>query len=131
MQAIKWAKEFQRSAQEVSKNHGPSIAQASTSSPRLFQMAVRGRTPWRIGLSSSDLQVGDLICWLQFPRRAVVVRPYGDKPPWKLQVVGTAVITTDIRETTLGHSQRQGWNDGFTKLTIFLDARTIFVLLAD
>ncbi|KAG8666666.1 hypothetical protein FPOAC1_011476 [Fusarium poae] len=107
--------------------------QVSADSPRLFQMSVKSEksTPWRLGMSSSDIRVGDIVCWLELPRRAVVVRRYGDLHRRKLQVVGTAVITADLKEASLGHSQRQDWQKNRLTLKVYLDTRTIFTLLSD
>jgi hypothetical protein len=112
-----------------------SSAGQSSNNLRLFQMSdhYHGTTPWKMGLASSDIRSGDLIFWLQWPRRAVVVRP--EQPgdgyrTWKLQVVGTAVVTEDLRESCLSRSQRADWSEKKSSLTIYLDASTIFVLLA-
>jgi hypothetical protein len=45
--------------------------------------------------------------------------------------VGTAVVAADLRKAQLGSSQRLDWFKDKPDLSIFLDARTIFVLLAD
>jgi hypothetical protein len=47
-----------------------------------------------------------------------------------MQVVGTAVVAEDLRAPRLDHSQRSDWSSGKDQLVTFLDARTIFVLLA-
>ncbi|KAF5250802.1 hypothetical protein FANTH_4074 [Fusarium anthophilum] len=120
-----------------SKSHGliekesSSAVQSSANNSRLFQMSARYQTPWKLGLSSSDIRVGDLICWLEWPRRAIIVKAYGEEYQWKLQVVGTAVIADDLREPHLGCFQRPDWSKNKMHLSVFLDARTIFVLLAE
>ncbi|KAG7402416.1 Heterokaryon incompatibility protein 6, OR allele [Fusarium oxysporum f. sp. rapae] len=120
-----------------SKSHGltekgPSPAiQSSGNNSRLFQMSARYQAPWKLGLSSSDVRVGDLVCWLKWPRRAIIVRAYDEEDQWKLQVVGTAVIAEDLREPRLDCFQRPDWSENKWQLSIFLDARTIFVLLAE
>ena len=114
------------------KNEITSAEQSDTS--RLFQMSMPGKkqTLWKMGLASSDIRSGDLICWLRWPRRAVIVRPQvqGNTHIIKLQAVGTAVVTEDLREPPLSCSQRDEWRKNKLRQTIYLDATTIFTLLA-
>uniref|UniRef100_A0A8H7NI33 Heterokaryon incompatibility domain-containing protein n=1 Tax=Bionectria ochroleuca TaxID=29856 RepID=A0A8H7NI33_BIOOC len=116
------------------QNENTSAEQSSTENSRLFQMLdlYKGRTHWKMGLASSDIRSGDFICWLGWPRRAVVVRPQKRDILhfWKLQVVGTAVVTEDLRESCLSCLQRVGWLENKLRQTIYLDATTIFILLA-
>ena len=130
----KWIKDLQRKPDGRPGNDNSSAEQSSASNLRLFQMSDRDRAaPWKMGLASSDIRTGDLICWLAWPRRAVIVRPQIHDDifnTWKLQIVGTAVITADLRETRLGCSQRPDWSENKSRLTLFLDATTIFILLA-
>ncbi|PNP83708.1 hypothetical protein FNYG_02925 [Fusarium nygamai] len=126
-----WIRGLQGKSQGPVEKDPPSGVQSSGNNSRLFQMSARNQTPWKLGLSSSDVRVGDLICWLEWPRRAIIVRAYDEKYRWKLQVVGTAVIAEDLRKPRLDCFQRLNWSENKTKLCIFLDARTIFVLLAE
>jgi hypothetical protein len=126
-----WLQRLQIEAKDISQMDSSPAAQPSADTSRLFQMSTQHRAPWKLGLSSSDIRVGDIICWLGWPRRAVVVRAYHEWHRWKLQVVGTAVVAADLRKAQLGSSQRLDWFKDKPDLSIFLDARTIFVLLAD
>ncbi|KAJ4111466.1 hypothetical protein NW768_011820 [Fusarium equiseti] len=118
------------------KSTGTSEHSASNKSC-LFQMSLDGRAPWKLGLASSDVRVGDLVCWFEWPRRAVIVREYIKTPGdrgirrWKMQVVGTAVVAEDLREQRLDCYQRSDWSFGHSKLDVHVDARTMFVLLAN
>ncbi|KAH7019521.1 heterokaryon incompatibility protein-domain-containing protein [Ilyonectria destructans] len=126
-----WIQDLQRKPNGLPENDNSfAEQQSSANKSRLFQMSDRGQAPWKMGLASSDIRAGDLVCWLEWPRRAVVVRPYYVRREWKLQVVGTAVVTADLGEPRLGCSQRSGWSENKSKLTLYLDARTIFILLA-
>jgi len=117
------------------KSTGTSEHSASDN-PCLFQMSLDGRAPWKLGLASSDVRVGDTVCWFEWPRRAAIVRGYTERPRYKetrrrkMQVVGTVVVADDLREERLDCSQRSDWDCGLSKLDIYLDARTMFVLLA-
>ena len=93
---------------------------------RLFQMSYSDRALWKLGLSSCDVQAGDIVCWFGWPRRAVLVRAEGET----LRVVGTAVVAEDLREERLDCLQRSNWSENKEGLVAYLDARTIFVLLA-
>ncbi|KAM5356930.1 hypothetical protein ACJ41O_003576 [Fusarium nematophilum] len=127
---------LQSEAGRQPENVNSSAEHAPTNDSRLFQMVDRynGYTPRKMGIASSDARLGDLICWLQWPRRAVVVRPQnqGDYRPhvWKMQVVGTAVITDDLRASCLGRSEHPDWSNNRLKLEVYLDAKAIFILLA-
>lgn len=130
-----WILDLQSRSSGQPQNENTSAEQSSTENSRLFQMSdlYKGQTHWKMGLASSDIRSGDFICWLRWPRRAVVVRPQkqGNKSHfWKLQVVGTAVVTEDLRESVLGGLQRVGWFENKLMQTIYLDATTIFILLA-
>lgn len=130
-----WIPDLQSRSSGQPEIENPSAEQSSSDNSRLFQMSDRykGQTPWKMGLASSDIRSGDLICWLGWPRRAVVVRPQeqGNKShSWKLRVVGTAVVTMDLRESRLSCLQRVGWSENKLRQTIYLDATTIFILLA-
>ncbi|KAI8716114.1 HET domain-containing protein [Fusarium sp. LHS14.1] len=130
-----WIKELQSGSSGQSQNENTSAEQSSSEDSRLFQMSdlYQGQTPWKMGLASSDIRPGDFICWLGWPRRAVVVRPEKQVDKaffWKLQVVGTAVVTEDLRQSRLSCSQRVGWYENKLRQTVYLDATTIFILLA-
>ncbi|KAM0341670.1 hypothetical protein ACHAPU_009916 [Fusarium lateritium] len=118
-----WVQDLQ---QESNTQQEHSLANNS----RLFQMRYGGEANPKLGLASSDIRSGDLVFWLEWPRRAVVIRACRQNYRSKLQVVGTAVVADDLRELHLGHSQRKDWSDGKQMLNLHLDARTIFILLA-
>ncbi|RGP73998.1 het domain-containing [Fusarium sporotrichioides] len=131
-----WMMELQSKAHSPDKKDSSPATQVSANNSRLFQMSGQDSTPWKLGLGSSDIRVGDLICWLEFPRRAVVVRAAivrtaSGARRGTFQVVGTAVVAADLKESRLGCSQRRNWSDGNLGLNILMDARTIFVLLAN
>ncbi|KAH7316975.1 heterokaryon incompatibility protein-domain-containing protein [Stachybotrys elegans] len=130
-----WISELQIGSSGQLQNENISTEQFSSDHLRLFQMWDRrkGQAPCKMGLASGNIRCGDLICWLRSPRRAVVVRPRQlaiSSNVWELQVVGTAVVTEDLREQDLSCSQRVEWDKNRLKLTIYLDAATIFILLA-
>ncbi|KAF5691709.1 het domain-containing protein [Fusarium circinatum] len=126
-----WIRGLQSKSHCLIEEDPSSAVQSSANNSRLFQMSARNQAPWKLGLSSSDIRVGDLICWLEWPRRAIIVRAYDEEYQWKLQVVGTAVIAEDLREPHLGRFQRPDWAENKSHLSVFLDARSIFVLLAE
>ncbi|GKU07398.1 het protein [Fusarium langsethiae] len=135
-ETAQWMMELQSKAHSPDKKDSSPATQVSANNSRLFQMSGQDSAPWKLGLGSSDIRVGDLICWLEFPRRAVIVRAAivraaGGALVGTFQVVGTAVVAADLKESRLGCSQRPNWSDNNLGLSIFMDAQTIFVLLAD
>ncbi|KAI9148769.1 Heterokaryon incompatibility protein [Paramyrothecium foliicola] len=116
--------------------------------PHIFQMAdgYEGKpTLFKMGLASAGIQAGDLICWFQWPRRAVVVRGTvgmrkstkkltGKKKKqsyWTYTVVGTAVVAEDVKQQCLGSLQRDDWSEDRAIMDVHLDARTLFNVLCD
>ncbi|KAF6828235.1 HET domain-containing protein [Colletotrichum plurivorum] len=90
------------------------------------------KVPRKLGIASSQALPGDLVCWVQGVRRAVVVRMY--KPQDRhadsmLQVFGTALVTDDVvgtQEDTVERCRLGGYEETMLKL----DPRTIFTLLS-
>lgn len=101
----------------------------TTGDPYLFQIINPGlgiKLPWKLGLASSQARPGDLICWTEGTKKAIVVR--GEET--KLQVIGTALVTEDVTSPDLyDFSQRSRWLKD-DMLTIKMDASAIYVLLA-
>ncbi|KPA41268.1 hypothetical protein FLAG1_05828 [Fusarium langsethiae] len=122
-----WIRELRNRSCGSDGNANSTSEHNTGNNSRLFQISLENPTPWKLGLASSDLEVGDVICWFGWPRRAVVVRAYDQGRAWKFQVVGTAVVAEDLREPRLDHSQRSDWYRDKKELTTFLDARTIFL----
>ncbi|KAH7144129.1 heterokaryon incompatibility protein-domain-containing protein [Dactylonectria estremocensis] len=121
---------FQSNSGILGENDDSSV-QKATNNLRLFQMASSGwNTPWRMGLAPSEVRTGDLICWLRWPRRAIVVRAlnFDSLMTWKMQVVGSAVVAEDLGQVRA--AQRADWSKRKPALKVFLDAHTIFTLLA-
>ncbi|KAI0158236.1 heterokaryon incompatibility protein-domain-containing protein [Xylariaceae sp. FL1272] len=109
--------------------------------PLLFQMRDENYTgnsqcPWNMGISTSLIQAGDLVCWVQVIRQTIIVRaletlepgPYNYSCFWKLQIYGSSMVSRDVVGEKFGHQQ---WNPmQFHKnLPIRIDAATLFVLL--
>jgi hypothetical protein len=133
MRARDVIREFQSLSSDKPGSESTSSDQSSFDNSRLFQMSDRSKeqTIWKMGLASSDIRSGDIILWLRWPRRAVIVRSQVDASSGRtLQAVGTAVVTEDLREPRLNCSQRDGWRENKLRQTIYLGATTIFTLLA-
>ncbi|KAH6956195.1 heterokaryon incompatibility protein-domain-containing protein [Fusarium avenaceum] len=126
-----WIETLQQESNIQIDSDRPHTKCSLASHSRLFQMSYQSYAHRKLGLASSDIQVGDLVFWLRWPRRAVVVRVCGQRGRYcTLQVVGTAVVTDDLGESQLGCSQRKDWSDNLFKMDLYLDAGTIFILLA-
>ncbi|KAF4957076.1 hypothetical protein FSARC_11407 [Fusarium sarcochroum] len=127
-----WIPDIQSRSHGLSHDEKLSAEKSPSDSSRLFQMLDRykGQTLCKMGLASSNVCSGDLIFWLGWPRRAVIVRSQGhDSESCKLKVVGTAVVTEDLNESRLGCLQLAGRLEYKSKQTLYLDATTIFILL--
>lgn len=105
--------------------------QPLTANSRIFLLSAQ-HAPWKMGLASRDIQPGDFICWLAWPRRAIILRPskLSDDYSWDCRVTGTAVVTDDLHELSLSHLQRPDWDKDKVVQTVYLDASMIFTLLA-
>lgn len=65
------------------------------------------RIPWKMGITSTQAQRGDLICWVAGTRKAFVVRLCAEKNGNNsLQIVGTALATDDLASTGVNHEAR-------------------------
>ncbi|RYO97522.1 hypothetical protein DL766_009785 [Monosporascus sp. MC13-8B] len=96
-----------------------------------------GTTQWKMGIASSQIQQGDLICWIKGIPKAVAIRvhemnwlAYNSWYDVKMQIIGTALVTEDVAGVQEGHSRRLGSFGNDKVLPIKMDARTLFVLLA-
>ncbi|KAF6824037.1 HET domain-containing protein [Colletotrichum musicola] len=91
-----------------------------------------GKLPRKMGIASGQALPGDLVCWVQGVKRAVVVRMYKgqDRPADNmLQVFGTALVTDDVAGTQEDTVERCRLG-GYEQTTLKLDPRTIFTLLS-
>jgi hypothetical protein len=130
-----YSTEIQKRQLEASKSTWPgdessSNIRATTGDPYLFQIddPYFMNSRWRLGVVSSQARPGDLICWTDGTKRAIVVRLSKGQ---KFQVIGTALITEDIiSKDNSHHSDRLCRLRKERALTIKIDASTIYVLLA-
>lgn len=98
--------------------------------------AYRGGLPWKMGLTSSQARVGDLIFWVQGTPKAILVRVIENKPSTRfdhgrqmLQICGTGLLMQDVVGETLSYEERVRDFSREDRCTLRMDARTIFVLL--
>ena len=86
-----------------------------------------------MGIASSLAQLGDLICWVPGFQRALILRVNFVHKEKKvlLQGFGTAVLTHDFDPTEkTRHTELLKTFSDNEKLDIYIDAATIYVLLA-
>ncbi|KAI5460425.1 heterokaryon incompatibility protein-domain-containing protein [Mariannaea sp. PMI_226] len=130
-----WIKRVKAKLSGKVENRNSATEQSSTTNSRLFRILnfSAEQTPCKMGLASSDIRVGDFLCRLQWSRRAVIVRPQqpgGIQATWKLQVVGTAVVTEDLGKRRVDYLPRLDWVTRYkTTSSVYLDASSIFALL--
>ncbi len=108
---------------------------ARLSRPFLVANCARKKTPWKMGIASSLAQPGDLICWVPGIERALILRVKFEQERRKnktyLQGIGTALFTDDFDSTNEArHASRLETFSNDEKLDIYIDAATIYVLLA-
>jgi hypothetical protein len=89
-----------------------------------------GSIPWKMGITSTQAQRGDLICWVMGTNKAFVVRlGIEGNGYYKSQIFGTALATDDLALSEDDHITRL---EGFSKeLTtkLRMDAATVFIAL--
>ncbi len=90
-----------------------------------------------MGIASSLAQPGDLICWIPEVKRALILRVSFERGgrinnnKKFLQVFGTALFTEDFDSTDEARrAKRLKIFSDNEKLDIYIDAATIYVLLA-
>jgi hypothetical protein len=108
-------------------------ASMSSSKPFLVANCARDKTPWKTGIASSLAQLGDLICWVPGFQRALILRVnfVHKEKKMLLQGFGTAVLTHDFDPTEkTRHTEILKTFSDNEKLDIYIDAATIYVLLA-
>ncbi|KAI1258410.1 HET-domain-containing protein [Xylariaceae sp. FL1019] len=123
-------------ARQTSSNNSETTA---CKGPLLFQMQMRStgeKCPWNMGISTNLIQAGDLVCWVQGIRKAIIVRKlerfgHARHVPghyWKLQIYGSCMVSGDVVGESFGQQQ---WNkmEFLSELPIKMDAATLFVLL--
>ncbi|KAK5628556.1 hypothetical protein RRF57_004271 [Xylaria bambusicola] len=101
-------------------------------SPKSFQIHTRrsGYTPWKMGIASRLVQKGDLICCVPGIESIMVVKVHEmDFFGANLQIFGTGKVVDNLvgYKWDKSRQDRQIPRDG---LSIKMDARTLFVLLA-
>jgi hypothetical protein len=106
--------------------------QNATDNAYLYQIhkSYRGRIPWKMGITSTQAQQGDLVCWVMGTKKALVVRigvEYNGYLP--VQIIGTALVTDDLTLSEVDHIPRLAWfNDGGI-MRLRMDAATVFIAL--
>ncbi|KAJ3483504.1 hypothetical protein NLG97_g7289 [Lecanicillium saksenae] len=105
---------------------------------RLYQLeCFFGRNDWKMGIASAQVQLGDLICWVESSRMAVILRPRTDTYNFTFRAVGTAFVATDLRGISISdHRERyksfpQPRGPEKANLPVHLDATFLFILLDD
>jgi hypothetical protein len=106
-----------------------------SSKPFLVANCARNKTPWKMGIASSLAQPGDLICWVPGIERALILRVSFEQEKKTrriyLQGFGTALFTDDFDSADKArHAGRLKTFSENEKLDIYIDAATIYVLLA-
>jgi hypothetical protein len=89
-----------------------------------------GSIPWKMGITSTQAQRGDLICWVMGTNKAFVVRlGVEDNGYYMSQIFGTALATDDLALSEVDHMTRleRFKKEGTTKLR--MDAATVFIAL--
>jgi hypothetical protein len=129
----RYASELNPNTQASSEDVQP--ADASSSKPFLVENRARKETPWKMGIASSLAQPGDLICWVPGIERALVLRVrfehVWEDMRYHLQGFGTALFTDDFDSTDEARrAERLKTFSDDEKLDIYIDAATIYVLLA-
>ncbi|KAH8683229.1 heterokaryon incompatibility protein-domain-containing protein [Tricladium varicosporioides] len=95
----------------------------------LIKNCSREQTPWKMGIASSLAQPGDLVCWVHGTERALILR--ATLAERMFQVFGTALLTADFDlNGKANHTARLSGFYGSEKLTVKMDAATIYALLA-
>lgn len=95
--------------------------------PRLFLTKwLHRNSQWKMGIASALVQPDDLVCWVRSSRRALLVRAVGE---CQLRVFGTAMVTNDICSQAPDYRQRWESVGNLAKMTIQLDAETLYLLL--
>ncbi len=116
------------------------VQESLTEGVRLYQLDSFFRSKdWKMGVASSQVRLGDLICWVASSRMAIILRPqYNDRSNrWTLQAVGTAAVAKDLqgispeahRRRYKNFPQSRGYSDTSASLTVHLDATFLFILL--
>ena len=105
--------------------------QNATDNAYLYQIhhSFRGPVPWKMGITSSQAQPGDIICWVMGTNKAFVVRLGVDLGYLTSQIFGTALATDDLVISEDDRRTRLGWfnSEGTTRLR--MDATAVFTAL--
>lgn len=91
-----------------------------------------GSTTRKMGVASALVQPGDLVCWVQWSRRALLVRVVHEGHSIsKLRVFGTAMTTEDVCGWHLNFDYAKRWSSlkGMWHMPVAVDAGTVFMLL--
>lgn len=113
--------------QPRTKEHNDDTSLGVTGNSNLFLVKKRDRqqTPWKMGITSRLSQPGDLICWINGVKRALILRV--TFPERVLRVFGTAFFTRDFHKNSQAPDiSRLSSNE---ILPLKLDAATIYILL--
>lgn len=140
------SKSYEEVIQEYKSKYAPSLvsaAQKATNDPRpsnisssylfLLKNCNQHETPWKMGIASSLAEPGDLVCWVDGVKKALILRVINlplNKPA-TIQVFGTALFTDDFDSNDNSQpANRLSWFKEGENINIQMDATTIYVLLA-
>jgi hypothetical protein len=95
-----------------------------------FLKGERRGSPWKMGNAPSQVRPGDLVCWIKWIRKAIIVRVH-EVDSWRmtLQIFSTALVAEDLTGSRSDHKKRLDFKVE-EAILIIIDVRTIFVLLA-
>ncbi|KAJ2982485.1 hypothetical protein NQ176_g1349 [Zarea fungicola] len=125
----------QSDEQDGLSEHGSTVFDPGSSVIRLYHLFYRHQGfSWKTGLAPGNARRGDLICWVQSSRRAIILRPLrplrSHSTDWCVQAVGTATVAGDLQGISLrDHADRFQSFDRSDATPVYLDSMFIFLLL--
>ncbi|KAH8681849.1 heterokaryon incompatibility protein-domain-containing protein [Xylariales sp. PMI_506] len=128
-----YADQAQSAASQLRQPPTETTNKSASVQPRLYLAKGFGSTTRRrMGIASSLVQLGDLVCCARSSRKAILVRiVQNDFFGAKLRAFGTAVTTEDLSRSALDYNDSDRWNSlsKESKMEVKVDASTIFTLL--
>ncbi|TGO27999.1 hypothetical protein BPAE_0034g00200 [Botrytis paeoniae] len=116
--------EYSVTSQDISKT-------PPSSNLFLVKNYYRRETPWKIGIATSLVRPGDLVCWISGISRALLLRQIGKSGNAKVwQVLGTTLFTRhlDFNDKTRHATDLTSFDEETMELE--MDAATVYVLLS-
>lgn len=113
--------------------HGPTALDSESRNIRLYQFyySYHG-SQCKMGLASANARPGDLICWVESSKRAIILRlHYLHSYRCRIQAVGTATVSSDLQGISLTEHANRFQECDLGDIPAQLDSMFLFMLLED